>query len=127
MTSGNARGALWRCRGLVLLMLLAAALTGCRIIPKREPHTVFPGTSAWDKRLASLNIDPIQARQRAWDAAREDGRTQYVGRYPTVVYGKEYVFSEPVADGANLKGYHVNGNTSVVRFWQNDTMVFIKR
>ena len=114
-------------RSSALLLLAALALPGCpRVLPKRDPHTVFPGQPAWDRRVASFNLDPMQARQRAWDAAREDGRTQYVGRYPTVVYGQHYVFSEPQPEGANLKGYHVDGQTSAVRFWKNDQQVQIK-
>jgi len=115
-------------RALLAAGLAVLAFSGCMPkMPRRDPHTVFPGQPAWDRRLASFNLDPLQARQRAWDAARADGRPQYVGRHPAVAYGQYYVFSMPEPEGASLKGYHVHGKTSEVKFWVGDDKVFIKK
>lgn len=116
--------------GLRVAILLGAPLVllaaGCWNPVKRDPVNVFPGQPGYDKRVATFNLNEEQARELALAAARRDGRPEYVGNRPTVVHGKEYVFSLPIAEGASLKGYHVNGEKATVRFFFKDTTVQVK-
>ena len=96
------------------LLILSAAL-GCGPI-KREPANVFPGTEAYEKRIAGLKIAPEQAYAIALEQARTDNRVQFVSRRPTVIVKRWYVFSIPQGAGASLQGYHVNGDTGEVKY-----------
>lgn len=113
--------------GGMLFAVLAVAAAGCPNPVKREAYNVFPGQPGYDKRVADFNLDPEHAHQRAMAAARRDGRPEYVSLRPTVIHGRKYVFSIPVGDGANLKGYHVDGDTAEVLFYKKDEVVKLKK
>ncbi|MDR0361301.1 MAG: hypothetical protein LBJ46_01220 [Planctomycetota bacterium] len=99
---------------LGLVVFLAAA--GCGNPIKREPSNVFPGTPAYDKRVSSFKITPDQAFRIAYEAGQTDRQLHYVSKRPTAVAKRWYVFSIPQASGAQLQGYHVNGDTGDVKF-----------
>ncbi|MDR1535919.1 MAG: hypothetical protein LBU64_12640 [Planctomycetota bacterium] len=96
------------------LYLVAAVFVfaGCR----RPPANAFPGTSAYEERVAKLKIGPAEAYRLAREQAETDNRIQFVSRRPTVLVKRWYVFSLPQASGASLQGYHVNGDTGEVKY-----------
>lgn len=106
---------------LLAVLLLTAA--GCGNPMKRPPANVYPGSEEYDTRIATFKINPSQAHDIALGKARTDNRLQFVSRRPTVVVKRWYVFSMPQASGANLRGYHVNGDTGEVRFMSEDKAV----
>ena len=97
-----------------LCLLFAAA--GCGNPIKRPPSNVFPGSDDYTKRVENLKIKPEEAYSIALEQARTDGRLQFLSKRPTVIVKRTYVFSRPQPSGANLQGYHVNGDTGAVKF-----------
>ncbi len=111
--------------GLILcvMTLAAAGLSGCGNPLKRPPANVFPGSEAYEKRVAELKLSPQEAHDIAYGAARKDGRLHLMSRRPTVILKKTYVFSMPLASGASLNGYHVDGDKGTVRYVSDKKVV----
>lgn len=101
---------------LTLGALCVLAAAGCNNPIKREPANAFPGTPAYDKRVASFKITPEQAYRIAHEAGQTDRQLQYVSKRPTAIVKRWYVFSIPQASGAQAQGYHVNGDDGTVKF-----------
>lgn len=104
-------------------MLLTLCLVGCGNPLSRPPQSVFPGSEYYQSRIDTFKITPQQAYRAAQEAAETDRKLQFLSRQPTVVYKRWYVFSMPQATGANLKGYHVNGDTGEVKFFSKNQTV----
>ncbi len=104
-----------RFSGKAACILLLALLTtpGCL---SRPPSNVFPGTKDYATRVKTLKITPDQAYRIAYEQASADGQLHYISRQPTVLAKHWYVFSVPLPSGANLQGYHVNGDNGEVKF-----------
>lgn len=101
--------------GLALVLSISLAfVSGCGL--KRAPANAFPGTDTYASRIETFKITPKQAYDIAYDAAKKDGQLQFVSRTPTVVVKRWYVFGIPQPSGADLHGYHVNGDTGEVKF-----------
>lgn len=99
---------------MVLLPLFAIVVfSGCF---KRAPANVYPGSDDYNKRVANFKITPEQAYRIAHEAAQTDRQLHFISRTPTVVAKRWYVFSVPLPSGANLQGYHVNGDNGDVKF-----------
>ena len=99
--------------GLALVMTFSLAVApGC----KRPPANAFPGTNTYASRIETFKITPKQAHEIAYKAAQKDGQLQYISRTPIVVVKRWYVFGIPQPSGADLRGYHVNGDTGEVKF-----------
>ena len=98
--------------------LPALLALGCGNPLHRDPANVYPGSSAYDKRVETFKVTPSQAYKLAYEQARDDEQLQYLSRKPTVVVKRSYVFSVPLASGANLQGYHVNGDNGMVTFFK---------
>ena len=98
---------------LIVFGLVIAVCAGC---VKRDPNNVFPGSDTYEKRIASFKISPAQAYRIAHEAAQTDNRLQFLSRRPTVVMKRWYVFSMPQPSGADIRGYHVHGDTGEVKF-----------
>ncbi|MDR1612623.1 MAG: hypothetical protein LBT97_07540 [Planctomycetota bacterium] len=96
--------------------LLIPVVAGCGNPIKRESANVFPGTPAYDKRVGNFKITPEQAYRIAREAGQTDRQLQHVSRRPTAIVKRWYVFSIPQASGAQLQGYHVNGDDGTVKF-----------
>lgn len=96
-----------------LLSIAGIGFSGCL---KRPPANVYPGSEAYANRSKEMKISPSQAYQIAREAAAADGQLHFISRAPTVVVKRWYVFSMPLPSGANLQGYHVNGDTGEVKF-----------
>lgn len=101
-----------------LIMTIFAAVPGCGVSNpiKREPANVFPGTEAFDKRVSGFKITPAQAYRIAYDRALADNQVHFISKRPTVIRKRWYVFGIPLPSGANLQGYHVNGDNGEVKF-----------
>lgn len=110
-------------RTSLILCILALAVAGCGNPLKRDPANVFPGSEAYEKRVAELELSPEQAYAAAHKKALKDGKLQFLSRRPTVIAKRTYVFSMPQASGASLNGYHVDGNRGTVRFVTDKTVV----
>lgn len=100
----------------MIAALACIALAGCGNPIKREPANVFPGSPAYDKRVASFKITPQQAYDIARESAQTNNRMQFLSRRPTVIVKRWYVFSMPQGSGASLQGFHVNGDNGQVKF-----------
>jgi len=85
--------------------------------------TVFPGTPEYDNRARTFQVGERQARERALQEAQRQGRDHVVSQRPTALYERQYVFSEPAAQGAELRGYHVDGDSGVVRYYEKSKVV----
>lgn len=94
--------------------LILVVFSGCSI--KRPPANVFPGSEHYATRVESFKITPQQAYRIAHEAAQADGQLHFISRTPTVIVKRSYVFSLPLPSGANLQGYHVNGDNGDVKF-----------
>lgn len=101
-------------------VLAVFVFTGCF---KRQPANVFPGSEAYDKRVADLKINPSQAYDIALEAARTDNKLQFLSRRPTAIVKRTYIFSMPQASGASLQGYHVNGDSGKVKFVEEKKVI----
>lgn len=99
---------------LSLLSIFTIAFSGCGF--KRQPANAYPGSENFDNRVKDMKITPSQAYEIAREAAAADGQLHFISRTPTVVVKRWYVFSVPLPSGANLQGYHVNGDTGAVKF-----------
>ena len=99
---------------LLAAVVCMALFAGCG--RKKVGKTVFYGTPEYENRARTLNINERDARERALRTAREQGREYEISQRPTALYGRSYVFSEPVAQGADLKGYRVEGDTGKVSY-----------
>ena len=108
---------------LLVMVFICLAASGCRNPVKRAPANAFPGSAEYDKRVSSFKITPNQAYSIAEEEARTDNRMQYLSRRPTVIVKRWYVFSLPRASGADLQGYHVNGDTGAVKFVNDKTVI----
>lgn len=103
----------------LLGIFLSAAVVlcaGCGNPIKRDPTNVFPGSEAYEKRVAELKLSPEEAYTVAHRAARKEGKLQFLSRRPTVLAKRTYVFSMPRPSGASMNGYHVDGNSGEVKF-----------
>ncbi len=107
-------------RGKLGWTLFAAAalcmLVGCGNPLKRDPNNVFPGSAEYDRRIAAFKYSPSEAYEIAHETAEEDNKLQFLSKKPTVISGRWYVFSMPQGSGAELQGYHVNGDNGNVKF-----------
>lgn len=101
---------------IVIPAILFVLVAGCGNPIKRAPANVFPGTEDYDKRVGSFKISPAEAYSIAQEEAATTRRMQFLSKRPTVVVKRWYVFSLPKQSGANLQGFHVNGDTGVVKF-----------
>ena len=106
---------------LLAVALCMALFAGCG--RKKVGKTVFPGTPEYGNRAATLRINERDARERALRTAREQGREYEISSRPTALYERNYVFSQPASNGAELKGYHVDGDTGEVRYWTKSKVV----
>lgn len=97
------------------LFLLVAAV-GCGNPMKRDPANVFPGSDAYVKRVKSFKISPPEAYEIALAKAKAENKMQFLSRRPTVIVKRWYVFSLPQSSGADLQGFHVNGDSGEVKF-----------
>ncbi len=114
---------------MAVAMCAAAALillTGCGNPLKRDPNHVFPGSAEYDRRVSAFKITPSQAYDIAHEAADEDNKLQFLSKKPTVIAGRWYVFSMPQGTGAELQGYHVNGDNGNVKFVNQKRTVVAK-
>lgn len=111
---------------LSLVFAVMLSVLGCGPI-KRQPANVFPGSDAYDKRVAAFKIKPAQAYEIALEAAKTDNRLQFLSRRPTVIVKRWYVFSMPQGSGASLQGYHVNGDSGEVKFMNEKKSVENRR
>ncbi len=108
---------------------VAAALVlliGCGNPLKRDPTHVFPGSAEYDRRVSAFKFTAREAYEIAHDAAEEENRLQYLSKKPTVIAGRWYVFSMPQGTGAELQGYHVNGDSGDVKFVNQKRTVVAK-
>jgi hypothetical protein len=101
---------------LAAVVVALGVFAGCGNPLKRDSANVFPGSEAYEKRIKSFDLDPVEAYEIALEQAEEDNRLQFLSKRPTVVVKRWYVFSMPQASGASLKGYHVNGDSGKVRY-----------
>ena len=76
----------------------------------------FTGTSAYDRKLRTLDLSEQQAKDRVTDylrARRGDSGPIFIGDHMVIV-GDCFVFSAPQKAGVSLIGYYVNGHTGEV-------------
>ncbi|MDR3211992.1 MAG: hypothetical protein LBU79_08765 [Planctomycetota bacterium] len=106
---------------LTFTLLFGLVPLGCGF--KRPPANAFPGTSYYSDRVATLKISPVDAYRLAYQQAKEEGQLHFVSRTPTVLAKRWYVFSVPLGSGANLQGYHVNGDNGQVKFMNEKKVV----
>ncbi len=107
----------------VFLLLGLAMIGGCGNPLKRPPANVFPGSEEYAKRVETFKITPSQAYDIALEAAKTENKMQFLSRRPTVIVKRSYVFSMPRQSGANLRGYHVNGDNGTVKFMEEDKSI----
>ena len=107
----------------LFILLFAIFVIGCNNPVKRDPPNVFPGTNYYNKRVSTFKITPRQAYEIAYEKASADDQLHFISRKPTVVVKRSYVFSVPLASGANLQGYHVDGDSGKVKFFNEKKVV----
>ena len=105
---------------LLAVAACAALSAGCG---NRVGKTVFPGTPEYENRARTLQVSERQAREYALQAARQQGREHEVSQRPTALYERKYVFGEPMSVGADLQGYHVDGDSGAVDYWRKSKVV----
>lgn len=111
---------------VIFAFIAVAALAGCGF--KRPPANVFPGSDDYIQRVQTFKYTPPQAYELALEQAKKDNKLQFLSRRPTVIVKRWYVFSMPAPTGANLQGYHVNGDSGQVKFVsENKTIQHSKR
>lgn len=109
------------------LLLTAAAATllgissgGCG---KSEKLNAFPGTEEYFARVDSFHYTEEEAYELAREQAEKDRRLQFLSKKPTAIRRRWYIFSFIQVSGASLQGYHVNGDTGEVVFFNQDRVI----
>ncbi len=102
------------------ILLLFGLFCGCM---KSQPLNAFPGTEEYNQRVASFAYTPDEAYEEARKVAKEENKLQYLSKRPTALRRRWYIFSFIQTTGANLQGYHVNGDTGEVVFFSQDRTI----
>ena len=99
----------------IALMLCLSACTTKRTASGERIY--FIGTSAYDRKLRTLDLTVQQAKDRVADylpVHRADSGQIFIGDH-TCIVGDCFVFSPPRKADVSLMGYYVDGRTGEVR------------
>ena len=104
------------CGGLFIAVMLGLSACTTKRTASGE-HIYFTGTSAYDRKLRTLDLTVQQAKDRVADylrVHRADSRPIFIGDH-IVIVGDCFVFSLPQKADVSLMGYYVDGHTGEVR------------
>ncbi len=103
------------CSDLFIVVMLGLSACTTKQIASGE-RIYFTGTSAYDRKLRTLDLTVQQAKDRVADylcVHRADSGRIFIGEHMVIV-GDCFVFSTPRKADVSLMGYYVNGHTGEV-------------
>lgn len=83
---------------------------------------LWPGTSAYDEKVATLVLSPAAAHTALVEKTRTHP-DRFFDRTPIFLLGDQYFFAEPHKAEIRLQGFYVDGTTGRIEYRVSDKMV----